>query len=108
GPLAARETADMLMAREIISIRGNHDRWLVEEPVAEMGPSDRVAFEQIEEQHFAWLRNLPATLTLADGQIFICHGTPTSDTTYWLETVTATGDVVLRGRDEIEAEAEDI
>lgn len=108
GPLAARETADMLMAREMISIRGNHDRWLVEKPVAEMGPSDRVAFEQLEAQHLAWLCDLPASLSLADGQIFICHGTPTSDTTYWLETVTATGDVVLRGRDEIEAEAEDI
>ena len=108
GPLAARETVDMLMAREMISIRGNHDRWLVEKPVAEMGPSDRVAFEQLEAQHLAWLCDLPASLSLADGQIFICHGTPTSDTTYWLETVTATGDVVLRGRDEIEAEAEDI
>lgn len=108
GPLAARETVDMLMAREMISIRGNHDRWLVEQPVAEMGPSDRVAFEQLEAQHLAWLCDLPASLSLADGQIFICHGTPTSDTTYWLETVTATGDVVLRGRDEIEAEAEDI
>ncbi|MFC7065356.1 metallophosphoesterase family protein [Brucella rhizosphaerae] len=108
GPLAARETLDMLMAREMISIRGNHDRWLVEKPVAEMGPSDRVAFEQLEAQHLAWLCDLPASLSLADGKIFICHGTPTSDTTYWLETVTATGDVVLRGRDEIEAEAEDI
>jgi hypothetical protein len=35
----------MLMAHEMISIRGNHDRWLVEKPVAEMGASDRVAFE---------------------------------------------------------------
>lgn len=46
GPLAARETADMLMAREMICIRGNHDRWLVEKPLADMGPSDRVAREQ--------------------------------------------------------------
>ncbi|MBD7990469.1 metallophosphoesterase family protein [Ochrobactrum quorumnocens] len=108
GPLAARETADMLMARAMISIRGNHDRWLVEKSIAEMGPSDRVAFEQLEDPHLAWLRNLPATLTLAEGRIFICHGTPTSDMTYWLETVKRTGDVVLRGRDEIEAEAEDV
>ncbi len=108
GPLAARETADMLMAREMIAIRGNHDRWLVEKPVGEMGPSDLVAFGQLEEHHLAWLRDLPATQTLADGRIFICHGTPMSDTTYWLETVTAAGDVILRGRDEIESEAENI
>ena len=101
GPLAARETADMLMAREMISIRGNHDRWLVETPLNEMGPSDRVAREELEDNHLAWLRSLPATQSLADGRIFACHGTPTSDTTYWLETVTATGDVVLRPRVEI-------
>ncbi|MEN0099242.1 MAG: metallophosphoesterase family protein, partial [Brucella pseudogrignonensis] len=54
GPLAARETADMLMAREMIAIRGNHDRWLVEKAVEDMGPSDRVAYDQLEERHLAW------------------------------------------------------
>jgi predicted phosphodiesterase len=108
GPLAARETADMLMAREMIAIRGNHDRWLVEKAVEDMGPSDRVAYDQLEERHLAWLRDMPATKVLADGRIFLSHGTPTSDTTYWLETVTATGDVVLRPKKQIEAEAEGI
>lgn len=105
GPLAARETADILMAREMISIRGNHDRWLVDKPVAEMGPSDAAAREQLDDRHLVWLKNLPATQTLADGRIFLCHGTPASDTTYWLEAVTASGDIVLRPRAEIEAEA---
>ncbi|KAB2657444.1 metallophosphoesterase family protein [Brucella tritici] len=108
GPLAARETADMLMAREMICIRGNHDRWLVEKSLAEMGPSDRVAREQLGDRHIEWLRAMPASRALADGRIFICHGTPSSDTTYWMEKVTANGDVVLRSRDEIEAEAENI
>ncbi|MGH6775006.1 metallophosphoesterase family protein [Brucella tritici] len=108
GPLAARETADMLMAREMICIRGNHDRWLVEKSLAEMGPSDRVAREQLDDRQIEWLRAMPASRSLADGRIFICHGTPSSDTTYWMEKVTANGDVVLRSRDEIEAEAENI
>ncbi|GAA5616150.1 MULTISPECIES: metallophosphoesterase family protein [Brucella] len=108
GPLAARETADMLMAREMICIRGNHDRWLVEKPLADMGPSDRVAREQLDDRHIEWLLAMPASQSLADGRIFICHGTPSSDTTYWMEKVIANGEVVLRTRDEIEAEAEDI
>ncbi len=69
GPLAARETADMLMAREMIAIRGNHDRWLVEKAVEDIGPSDRVAYDQLEERHLAWLRDMPATKVLADGRI---------------------------------------
>jgi len=81
GPLAARETADMLMAREMICIRGNHDRWLVEKSLAEMGASDRVAREQLDDRHIEWLRAMPASRSLADGRIFICHGTPSSDTT---------------------------
>lgn len=108
GPLAARETADMLIARDMISIRGNHDRWLVEQPIDEMSRSDRAAREQIDETHLEWLRALPATRTLADGRIFACHATPTSDTCYWVETVTENGDVVLQSRATIEAEAEDI
>lgn len=108
GPLAARETADMLMAREMICIRGNHDRWLVEKPLADMGPSDRVARQQLDDRHIEWLLAMPASQSLADGRIFICHGTPSSDTTYWMEKVIANGEVVLRTRDEIEAEAEDI
>lgn len=105
GPLAARETADMLMAREMISIRGNHDRWLVEKPFDEMGASDRAARGQLDDNHLAWLRALPATRTLDEGRIFACHGTPASDMTFWAETLTADGNVVLRPRSEIAAEA---
>ena len=108
GPLAARETADMLMTREMICIRGNHDRWLVEKPLADMAPSDRVARQQLDDRHIEWLLGMPASQSLVDGRIFICHGTPSSDTTYWMEKVTANGEVVLRTRDEIEAEAEEI
>ncbi len=36
----------------------------------------------------------------------MCHGTPTSDTTYWLDRVAPTGEVQFRPRDEIEQAAE--
>ena len=107
GPLAARETADILLGHGMISIRGNHDRWLVETPFKAMGPSDRSAYSLLGDEQLQWLRNLPATLVL-DEDIFLCHGTPLSDTAYWLETVSADAIVFLRNRDEIAKEAEGI
>lgn len=101
GPLAAAETLDLIMARsDMISIRGNHDRYLLGDP-AEMGPSDAVAFAQLSPAHLTWLADLPATLRMDD--LFLCHATPGDDQTYWLQTVTATGDVVRRPKGEVDS-----
>lgn len=101
GPLAAAETADVLLSRDMVSILGNHDRYLMEQSRADMGPSDQVAFDQLSDKHLAWLRDLPATQSVSD-QIFMCHGTPDCDSTYWLEDVLPTGEVVFRDRQGIE------
>ncbi len=108
SPLAARETAEMLMARNIVTIRGNHDRYLVEKPLVDLGAWDRAAHGQLDDNHLNWLRSLPPTAELAEGRIFACHGTPSSDTDYWMERVTESGDVVLQSRAAIEVEAEGI
>lgn len=92
GPLEAKRTADVLMERRFTSIRGNHDRQLVEVPVENMGPSDRAAHGQLDRHHFEWLAALPETTTFRD-DVFLCHGTPDSDTTYWLDMVTNDGRV---------------
>ncbi|MEM9359439.1 MAG: metallophosphoesterase family protein [Pseudomonadota bacterium] len=107
GPMAARETADILTAIKMLSIRGNHDRWLVEQERASMSSIDGVAFDQLEASHLDWLQKLPPTLEVSD-EIFACHGTPASDTSYWMESVTVNGDVVLRAAEEIAKEAEGI
>ncbi|MEF2072775.1 metallophosphoesterase family protein [Consotaella aegiceratis] len=104
GPLAADQTADLILARDMISIRGNHDRWLLDRRLEDMGPSDRAARGQLSDAHMGWLRGLPSSQTIGDA-IFLCHGTPRSDTTYWLEQVLPDGQVVARGREAIEAEA---
>ena len=107
GPMAARETAELLMARDMPSIRGNHDRRLVETEREDMISIDRAAYDQLDASHLAWLGALPPTLKLSE-EVFACHGTPGSDTTYWLEAVTPGGDVVLRDRDAVAAEAADL
>lgn len=104
GPLEARRTADLLIGLGLPSVRGNHDRWLVEREAAAMGPSDRAALAQLDRRHLDWLAALPPTLTV-EGEILLCHGTPASDTTYWLEAVTAEGVPHLASVDAIAAAA---
>jgi predicted phosphodiesterase len=86
GPLEARRTADLLIERGFPSIRGDQDRRLVELDRAGTGASDRADYKQLNRNHLDWLANLKPTLVYRD-EVFLCHGTPRSDTTYWLERV---------------------
>jgi predicted phosphodiesterase len=107
GPLAAAETADLLMSLDIPSIRGNCDRELVETPQAEMELSDRQAFAKIKPLHIDWLRNLPATHVFRD-EVFMCHGTPASDMEYWLERVGPEGTVGIAPVDFIRSQTKSL
>lgn len=107
GPLDARGTAEILLSNSFSSIAGNHDRWLVDKKKSDMGPSDRVAIEQLNSVQIDWLRALTPTLWLCD-EVFLCHGTPKSDLTYWLEKVDKNGTVRSAKISEIEREAEAI
>lgn len=106
GPLEAGRTADLLMERNFPSIRGNHDRWLIQRQPARMGPSDRAAHDQLDARHLDWLRALPPTLVWRD-EVFCCHATPTSDLRYWLERITDDGRTEHAPQEAIEAEAAD-
>jgi putative phosphoesterase len=99
GPLEAAETADVLMSLAWTTIRGNHDRWLLEKTPETMGRSDAAAFAELKNHHHAWLSTLEETATIED--IFLCHGTPGSDTTYLLETVERDGGVRLATEAEV-------
>jgi len=107
GPLNAARTADILMRRDFASIRGNHDRWLISMEPAQMGISDSMAHAELQQHHLDWLRVLPPTLVHRQ-ELFLCHGTPQDDLTYWLEDLTADGVVHLSGRQRIEGFAEGI
>jgi len=90
GPLCPTETADLLMTREVVTIRGNHERQLLTMPIDSMGASDRFARERLSNTHLDWLRSLPAEIKL-DGNILLTHGAPGDDLQYLLETVDTTG-----------------
>ncbi|MBT8152775.1 metallophosphatase family protein [Epibacterium ulvae] len=105
GPLAAAETLDLIMASsDMTSVRGNHDRYLLGDP-ATLAPSDAVAYAELTPDHLRWLADLPATLRVDD--LFLCHATPARDDVYWLQDVTATGQVVQRARAEVDGFAAD-
>ena len=93
GPLEAAETADVLISLAWTTIRGNHDRQLLDRPKEKMGKSDAAAFEELKNHHHAWLATLEETASIEN--IFLCHGTPGSDSTYMMETVEPDGRVRL-------------
>lgn len=90
GGLFPSETADRLMPLGLPTIRGNHERQLVTLPHDHMGQSDRYTVERLRVDQLEWLGGLPTSLRIAD-DVLLVHGTPDSDLTYFLETVTEDG-----------------
>jgi len=90
GPLWPSETLDFLMQRDWATIRGNHERQLVDQAPEAMSESDRYARERLDDRQMAWIEALPATLELSS-DIFLCHGIPTSDLRYFMEHVEPNG-----------------
>lgn len=107
GPLEAGKTADILMSLDAVTVRGNHDRYLIETDPAKLHVSDRFAYDQFDRRHLDWIRGLPFSAVYMD-EIYLCHATPTDDNTYWQETVSPDGLVHLRRIEEIEAFADGI
>ncbi|GGJ23142.1 metallophosphoesterase family protein [Deinococcus roseus] len=90
GSLQPRLVADFLMEHGVLCISGNQDR-SIHSPTEQEKASADFAFlhSELSEHHLQWLLEMPATLNLPG--VLLCHGTPTSDTTYLLETVTEHG-----------------
>jgi predicted phosphodiesterase len=104
GPLLPAEVADRLIALGLPTVRGNHDRYLVEQMPEAMGRTDRYARDRLTPAHLAWLNSLPFDRVWWN-EVYLCHATPTDDNTYWLETVSPEGVMHQRPIDEVEAMA---
>ncbi len=84
APLWPRETLDLLDTLDLPTVRGNHDRWIAELPVEQMSPALLYTRDQLRPAQRAALGALPLTRRI-DGEILMCHGTPTDDYQYLLE-----------------------
>lgn len=87
GPLLPRETAQFLMSQNWTHLAGNHERQLLTYRPDQRGASDAYTHTQLSDSEFAWISSLQPSKQLTT-DIFLCHGTPSSDHEYFLETVT--------------------
>lgn len=87
APLDPKGVADLLMARDWPTVRGNHDRWMGSgEDLSEW---DRDAAPGIGAAERAWLAALPPNRVW--NGVFLCHATPGDDLSYWLHHATPEG-----------------
>ena len=105
GPLLPRETARFLMEQDWVQLAGNHERQLLTLCPGRGGSSDEFAHACLGSAELAWLASLSPTVRFSPG-ILLCHGTPSSDRDYLLETVDPAGIRNARAA-EIEARAGD-
>src|SRR6266567_87738 len=91
GPLQPLATYIILQRTNVVaSITGNQDRLIFEPAIDDLRKNQTLSFvaSDLGSEPIAWLRRLPTT-AVVDGLVFLCHGTPTSDTTYFLEDVSS-------------------
>ena len=83
GPFDAAATARRLMSLDLPTVRGNHDRQLLDRPPEKMDLWESWVIGDLHQDHLSWLKQLPLTLEL-DG-VFLCHATPEKDNEDWLD-----------------------
>lgn len=84
GPLLPKETAQYLMAQDWVHLAGNHERQLLNLNDSSSA-SDTYAHAQLSQTEFDWMASLPFVRPFQD-DVLLCHGTPTSDVGYLLQT----------------------
>lgn len=100
GPLWPRETFELLESLGLPTVRGNHDRWLVDRTGGDEPAADIFARAALTPAQCQALHDLPATLHLT-ADILLVHGTPDSDTTYLLEEPAEDGRMVPARRETV-------
>ena len=88
GPLEPQATADSLLPLDVYSIQGNEDRILASDPAA--SPTLEYVLKTLSPHSREWLSSQPA-ISVVEGELYLCHGTPRSDTTYLLEDMSERG-----------------
>ena len=83
GPFDAAATADMLMALDLPTVRGNHDRQLYDRPREDMGLWESWCIDDLSGAHLDWVKSLPLARQI--DEVFLCHATPESDEENWLD-----------------------
>ncbi|MBK7981809.1 MAG: metallophosphoesterase family protein [Ignavibacteriae bacterium] len=101
GPIAPKETYELLSTESIISICGNQDRQIYEASESEIKlyPTLQYNLDVLGTEVLNWLKELPFEKRISS-EIYLCHGTPKSDLEYLLENIES-GYPILKKDDEI-------
>lgn len=86
GPLWPLETTELLATLGLPTVRGNHDRWLLDCDEAELSPADRFAYAALTAEQRRVQHALPASIELPKG-ILAVHGTPSDDSAFLTEDI---------------------
>lgn len=102
GPFDAAATADRLMALDIPTVSGNHDRWIYENP----GAWEDWILDDLSVVHLDWVRSLPFSRMYQD-RVFLCHASPSNDAENWLDYRSGTR-VIARDLDAVVERTTDV
>lgn len=100
GPLMPQETAEYLISEGWLTISGNHDRHVTQPSTSPLEASDLYAISQLGQDQIHWLASLDSCHQYSE-EVFLCHGTPESDCTYFLESI-RDGRLVLATASEVQ------
>ncbi|MFC3120081.1 metallophosphoesterase family protein [Agaribacter flavus] len=88
GPIAPKQTFELLMQHDFVTISGNQDRQIYESTQDEIASNPTMQFilDDLEKDAITWLKSLPFDKQLTE-DVYLCHGSPQSDLIYFLENV---------------------
>jgi predicted phosphodiesterase len=83
GPIDPAGTVAILRELDLPTVSGNHERGVLD-------PRGKDAVDswsrgRVSQSDLEWLQGLPGTLSI-ERDLFLCHGTPKSDETPWLDS----------------------
>jgi putative phosphoesterase len=102
GPCDPTGVADRLIALDMPSVRGNHDRFITDGRKNDWD-IDALVRSMLDERQSAWLASVPATRVFRE-TVFLCHGTPRDDNAFFMDDTSGPVASILP-RERIEAEA---
>ncbi len=91
GPLDPAGTADLLLEQQLLTVRGNQDRQIIEQSAGNaVSPTLAFVRDSLTSTHLEWLTSLPLTAVRGD-DLLLCHGSPDRDDEYLLWDVEPDG-----------------
>ena len=108
GPIAPRETYDLIRKNQFITLCGNEDRKILESTPAQLEENDtlRYVYNDLDDEILHWIQDLPFEKIIGE-EYYMIHGTYQDDSLYMLEDISS-GTATLKGDKEILETIDDI